>query len=62
MAAKLRLLKFGTPLVAFVIGAALGAWLTGLVSLVGLLSIGVPTVVVAGLTGMAMTAERRARA
>ena len=46
-AASGRLHKFGIPLCGFLVGAALGAWLSGLV---GLWSLGVPTVVVAGLT------------
>jgi uncharacterized membrane protein YoaK (UPF0700 family) len=49
--AKQRLIKIAIPLVSFVAGGALGAWLTGLY---GLRSIGLPTFAAGALTGLAL--------
>jgi uncharacterized membrane protein YoaK (UPF0700 family) len=51
--AKEGLIKLGLPLGAFIVGAALGAWLTGVF---GLQSIALPALVAAGLT---LAASRR---
>jgi uncharacterized membrane protein YoaK (UPF0700 family) len=53
-----RLVRFGVPLVGFMIGALLGAWLT---AVVGLLSIAMPTVVV-GVFTLTTKPGSRARA
>jgi uncharacterized membrane protein YoaK (UPF0700 family) len=55
-----RLHKFGIPLCGFLVGAAVGAWLSGIV---GLWSLGAPTVAVAGLAiaaGRALPVPARA--
>jgi hypothetical protein len=49
--ASQSLIKTAIPLVAFVAGGALGAWLTGLV---GLRSIGLATLAAGALTGQAL--------
>ncbi len=57
--ARARLVKFGVPVAGFIVGAALGGWLTGTL---GLLSIAVPTVLVMTLTVLAWRAAyQRAR-
>jgi uncharacterized membrane protein YoaK (UPF0700 family) len=54
--AKLRLVRFGLPLTGFVLGAVLSAFLT---RLYGFWSVGVPTAVVAALTGWHWRQARR---
>jgi uncharacterized membrane protein YoaK (UPF0700 family) len=53
--AQQRLIKIGIPLVAFVAGGALGAWLTGVF---GLGSIALPTLAAGALTSLALRKPR----
>jgi uncharacterized membrane protein YoaK (UPF0700 family) len=52
-----RLAKFGLALSGFVLGAAMGAWLTGAY---GLISLGVPTLIVGVLTVWTLSSPRGA--
>ena len=52
-----RLVKFGVPLLAFMVGAAAGGWLT---EVFGLVSIALPTLVVGALALLASRAPARA--
>jgi len=53
-----RLAKFGVPLLAFMMGAAAGGWLT---NVLGLFSIALPTLVVGALALLASRESARAR-
>jgi uncharacterized membrane protein YoaK (UPF0700 family) len=53
-----RLAKFGVPLLAFMVGAAAGGWLT---NVLGLFSIALPTLVVGALALLASRESARAR-
>lgn len=54
--AKVRLVNFGVPLLGFLVGVALGGWLTGIC---GLLSIALPTAITVALASSAWLRARR---